>query len=291
MKAHRLQFRSVFLLSLCGGSLLTVGVHGQPLRAEEPAPPGATTTASPSLVTRLDSVQTVGAMSAAGNIVTEVEKMLQAGTDQVVVRAYIQNWSGRYSVSADQILHLHDIGASSDVLTALIQRSAQLQAQAAAFAQTPNVPPPSSPPPQMAPYPDVTTPAPATEVYPYVSPYPAYTYSYLYPSYSYPLWPSFSFYYGWPRYGYGYHYGYWGGRYGHGYYHHYPVYSGYRPGYYGHVGVGFGHAGSYGHGYNYNGGGGFRGGGGYRGGGGGFGGRGGGGFGGHGGGGHGGGHR
>jgi hypothetical protein len=130
-------------------------------------------------------------------------------------------------VTTEQILHLHDIGASTDVLTTLIQRSAQLQAQTLP-APTPN---PSGPGP--ASYPEMAATNPPAYLYPDPSSYPSYTYSYLYPDATYPLlpaynysypygWPySYSFYYSWPWY----RPGYWGG-YG-------PRFYYGRPGFYG----------------------------------------------------------
>ena len=153
---------------------------------------------------------------------------MKAGADPGVIKSFVQNWTGRFSVNADQILHLHSVGVSTDILTTLIHRSADLQAQplpaGVSSAQA------TAPAPGQAPaYPEMAAPATPRWVYPYTTTYPLYTYSYVYPSYRYPLWSDypFSFYYSWPSYryyswghpGYYSHYGYRlrsGGYYGHG---------------------------------------------------------------------------
>lgn len=185
----------------------------------------------PNLVTRLDRSENTpdGTATASGDIVSEVEKMVQAGAEPKVIQSFIENWPTPYSVTADQILHLHGKGASTDVLTTLIRRGAELQARTS---------PPSTNAPVVS-YPEMATTNAPAYLYPYPS-YPADTYSYLYPSLSYPLlppymtyrywWPySYSYYYSWP----GYRYGYWGGygpRFHYGY--RYPGFShGFRPGY------------------------------------------------------------
>jgi hypothetical protein len=198
--------------------------------------------------------QTVGATpSAAGNmpvqavtgnpakperrltgVLAEVTNMVEAKTDPAVIRAFIKGWTTPYSVSADEILHLHDLGASTEVLTALISRSAELQAQAPPPPRpyVPDLVTTNMPPAVLYPYPEPATPMDTNTPgvpSPYTTPsysYPAYTYSYLYPSWPYspysyyPYWSS-PYWYSWPyygryyypyRYGYGFHYGYpgWG---------------------------------------------------------------------------------
>jgi hypothetical protein len=218
--------------------------HAQPVRQEaSPAPDSR-----PSLVTQLpdrsSTPQTAAPASKA--IVPELEKMIEAATDAEVQISFIQNWTQPYALTADDILRLHDLGAEKDVLTALIRRSTELQAQARAAATVSATNRPGTVYPELA-----TTNTQAT-VYPYVSRYPANTYSYLYPSYlaypsvpyySYRYWspPYYSFHYGWPyrSYGYGWGGGYpWAYHYGWrhpGYLHHGPAYRGYggQPGFHG----------------------------------------------------------
>jgi hypothetical protein len=143
-------------------------------------------------------------------IVRDVEKLTQSGADPAVVKAFVQSWTTPYSVTANDILQMHEAGVPSDVLTTLIRHGGELGAQASAYA-----PPQAMPPaggltaPPMAGYPESVPAAPS-----YAEPYP---YNYGYPdSYSYPAYepyyvPNYSYSYGfwpyyWPSYGfYGYY--------------------------------------------------------------------------------------
>ena len=168
-----------------------------------------------------------------GSLIADVEKMIQGGADAEVVKAFIQNWRGPFQINADQILHLHELGAPTVLLTTLIRRSSELHSQAKAS------PPPASTTPSLVTTnydaaPSIAT-TPPLVVYPYPSA-PLYTYSDWYsspwvPSSSYRYWGSpysFSFGYGWP----GYRQSYWGYRpwSGHSYYpgRYYGGHSGFR---------------------------------------------------------------
>ena len=211
-------------------SILAVTGRAQPIRSDLAAPPNPST--SPSLVTAIDpnpgapapGVPGASAPQPGGNIFEQVQKMIHAGADPAVIKSFVQNWQAPFMVTADDILRLHDSGTPSDVLTALIHRSAELQTQVAANTQP--LPPLTGP--NMATMPQVGD----TTSYSYASPYPAYTYSYLYPYYDYNAywgWPYYSYWsYPWPYWGYGYWGGYWP------YYHNYYAYHGhYGHGYYG----------------------------------------------------------
>jgi hypothetical protein len=234
-----MNIRPVILLSLT--SLVSFQLGGWTIEAQPLSP-------TPSLVTRLDPPSPAPAAVGA-QIVSEVEKMVQSHADESVIKAFIQSWPNTYSLSADQILHLHDIGVSNDLLTTLIRRSAQLQAQATPmFAPGPMVPGGTNVPP---PYADMTsTNPPPAYLYPYPGGDSTSSYSYFYPDATYPLYSSY--YYPYPYYGY-YGYPFWS--YGFAFYSpyhcHYPYYRywGYRP-WYGHPGV-------YGRPYYYSHGGGF----------------------------------
>ena len=77
--------------------------------------------------------------------VAEVIRLAQSGVGEEVVLAYIQNSSEPFNLNADQILYLKDLGISSQVTTAMLNRDAVLQSQPQ-IAQA--SPPPSEPPPQ-----------------------------------------------------------------------------------------------------------------------------------------------
>lgn len=177
-------------------------------------------------------------------IVADVQKLLEAGTGDEVVKAFIQNWGGLYPVSADDILRLREVGASPEVLTTLIRRSTELRTQLAARANlvTTNPPAMALPAPGVAPeggyqypaYPAYT----ASSVYPnyYSNGYWPAPYSYWYYWYSRPWYPSYSYtWWTFPRYYHGYskfHRGYGGKSYA--YYHgrHYGGYPGFSRGVY-----------------------------------------------------------
>jgi hypothetical protein len=104
----------------------------------------------------------------------EVVKLAEAGTSEDVILAYIQNSSSPFSLSADQILYLKDIGLSSEATSAMLNRDNALR----------SVPPPAAPtvaPPVAAPAPaSATAPPPSNAAAPtYVgSPPPDVTYFY-----------------------------------------------------------------------------------------------------------------
>ena len=208
-------------------------------------------------------------------IVKDVEKLMASGADPAVIKAFIQNWPAPYSVTADDILHLHQGGLPSDVLTAFINHAGELAARVHAAAGShplPSTAPVNPPAPGAAP----TVPmAPTVGAAPTVADSYVAQPTYVVPTYTYPAYPVYDYGYYYPYYYPGISIGF---GLGHGYRGHYGY--GYRGGYGGHGGFG-GHGGGFGgHG------GGFGGhGGGFGGHGGGFGGHGGG-FGGHGGGGH-----
>src|ERR1041384_1373947 len=118
MKTFAAQFLSLAPVLIV---VAATGAGAQPVRPDapvnsEPAPP---------LVTPADPRSAATAnIKVPNGIVPEVETMVRSGADPNVVKAFIQNWTGRFTVTADEILHLHDVGASSDVLTTLIHRSA-----------------------------------------------------------------------------------------------------------------------------------------------------------------------
>jgi hypothetical protein len=181
-----------------------------------------------------------------GGMVDQVDKMVRARTDAQVIEAFIKNWTTPFSLNADEILHLHDLGAPTDVLTTLISRSEELQAQVSAPPDlvTTNLPPPAV----LYPYPMESYPPASTSPYSYPaippsysypayaysspSPYWAYPYSYYYSLYTLPFFP-------WPYYGYRGYYGY----HGPGFYYGHPGFRGYYGGRYGYGGGHYGYGG------------------------------------------------
>lgn len=123
----------------------------------------------------------------------EVVRLSESGTSEDVMLSYIHNSSLRYNLSADQILYLRDIGFSSQVISAMLNREHELQnapqtytyeqklytpANPAAVAPQPVAPAPSqpvTPVPTAAPAPPPTyvssPPADVSYFYDSLSPY------------------------------------------------------------------------------------------------------------------------
>jgi len=227
--------RSSLALACLLCSSLASSLLGQPTlqpSGSQPAASPAAAPAQPNLVTRLDTPK-LQALAGGRDLVQEVQKMLEGGADSEVVKAYVLNWTTPYTVTSDDILRLHDHHATTEVLTSLIRRSGELQAQRNATQPATQALQQAS---AVAPgVPDYTQPQddnPPAVIYPYPSSYPAYTYSYLYPDY--PLFPNYAYsYWAWP-YSFGY-YSYW--PYSHN--HYWP----YHYGHYGYSHYGYGHYG------------------------------------------------
>src|SRR5439155_6845430 len=100
------------------------------------------------------------APTAVSPAVAEVIRLAESGVAEDVVMAYVQNSPAGFNLSADQILYVRDLGLSSRVITAMLNRDAALRSQ----------PPPSQPAPEPEPAPAPTVPVeapltpPATEV-------------------------------------------------------------------------------------------------------------------------------
>src|SRR5689334_561461 len=99
-------------------SILAVTGSAQPIRSDLAAQPNPST--SPSLVAVVDPC-TGGPLHGApgapaprpgGNIFEQVQKMIHAGAHPAVVKSFVHAWHVPFSVSADDILRLHDSGAS-----------------------------------------------------------------------------------------------------------------------------------------------------------------------------------
>jgi hypothetical protein len=150
-----------------------------------------------------------------------VVRLVKAGVKPEIVKAFVQNSSIAYQPSAAEIIDLRDQGVPSDVLTAVLERGAQLRAQQMPGA---NMAPPPGAMPMTTPYP--TSPeygAYAPESYPGYDqsqsyPYSSYPYSYYYPDYYTPYsYASYPYYYWW---GYPWWGWYWPYYYGYAFYHH-----------------------------------------------------------------------
>ena len=197
----------------------------QPAAATEPA-------AAPSAKTNGIKKSAQSARLSFG--VDEVVKMYQGGVETDVVLNYIENSSVPYHLSAEEVVHLHDIGVPSQIITTLIRHGAKVQQQAnaaSALIQQKATEEAKAASAYVNPYPPAV----------YAQPTPVVTYNYTYPQYVYAGYPN---YYSYPGYCYTspfyFSFGYPGYRhfYYHGGFRSYP-----RFGFGGHVGFG-GHIGS-----------------------------------------------
>ncbi|HTL54903.1 MAG TPA: DUF6600 domain-containing protein [Candidatus Limnocylindrales bacterium] len=76
---------------------------------------------------------------------SEVVRLSEAGSTEDVLVAYIQRSTYPFNLSADQILYLRDIGISSPVITAMLNRDHELQTQGQAYTYDQKVYPPANP--------------------------------------------------------------------------------------------------------------------------------------------------
>jgi hypothetical protein len=119
----------------------------------------------------------------------DIVKMVDAKVDMDVVKVYIRNSPVPYSPNAEEIIALKKRGVPDEILTALLQRGAEVRTQAVQAVQS--MPPAQTP--VAAPYTPPYDPY-AYGGYDYGSPYYAgYPYDYAYPynywySYGYPWW-------------------------------------------------------------------------------------------------------
>src|SRR6267378_3661769 len=76
----------------------------------------------------------------------EVIKLASSGVADDVILAYINNSQGSFELSANEVLYLKDLGISSQVVTAMINRDTTLRGQIAQNAPPPQpIPQPAQP--------------------------------------------------------------------------------------------------------------------------------------------------
>ncbi len=103
----------------------------------------------------------------------EVMKLADSGLDESVMLAFVTNSTSSFNLSAEEIIYLNDIGVSSTVVTAMIQRDQalkQLSANAAPAAPAPAAPEPAPAEPEPTPAPAEMAPQPAYSTENYVPP-------------------------------------------------------------------------------------------------------------------------
>jgi len=104
----------------------------------------------------------------------EVVRLSEAGTSEDVMLSYIRNSNYRFNLTADQILYLRDIGFSSPVISAMLDRDHELQSQPQTYTYDQKVYPPANPA-AVAPQPaSVTVPEQPAAPAPAETPTPTY---------------------------------------------------------------------------------------------------------------------
>src|SRR5947207_16005185 len=75
--------------------------------------------------------------------IDDVVKLSHSGVDESIVMSYIKTSPGPFQPDADEIIKLRDSGVLPQVITALLQRSAELREQGVGTASSPAQPAPS----------------------------------------------------------------------------------------------------------------------------------------------------
>jgi hypothetical protein len=128
--------------------------------------------------------------------VVDIVKLVDAKVDAEVIKTYIKNSPTAYNPNASELIALKDRGVAPEILTAMLQRGAEVRAQGMQPGQVAASPvAPQVNPGAVAPY------APAYD-YGAQPVYPNYGYSYPVNSYAYPAYdyayPGYSYGYWWP---------------------------------------------------------------------------------------------
>ncbi len=127
--------------------LPTMATFAQPPPAEDPA---AVPPAQPAAAVPADLPP--GA--------AEAVRLSEAGTSEDVLLSFVRNSNSRFNLSADQILYLRDIGFSSTVISAMLNREHELQNQPQKYTYDQRLYPPANPvnPSAVAPQPVAVAP-------------------------------------------------------------------------------------------------------------------------------------
>ena len=201
------------------------------------APAAAVTVDTPATDTVPNGIQIAPAPLATENTTPkysagfqDVLKMLDAKVNAEVIKEYIKNSPTGYDLSAGEIVALKKRGVADEIVIALLQRGAEVRAQAATPPSTarpsystqppyaPNAPAPYGSGEYGYDYGDYNPYYSAAYAYPYDYSY-GYPYNYWWYNYSYPWWGYWPFYYV--------------DAHGHHHYYHHGHYDGHSNGHYG----------------------------------------------------------
>jgi hypothetical protein len=99
----------------------------------------------------------------------EVVKLVEAGSSDDVIIAYVKNSGSTYNLSADEVVYLKDLGVSPQVVTAMLSHDTELRNQNPQYTYNQKLypatqaPVPFTPTPQPAPVEPAPTPAPQVQ--------------------------------------------------------------------------------------------------------------------------------
>src|SRR5262249_38499051 len=135
-----MKIRAIPLFTVCG-VLAGFSLSARALEAPQ-TPSTATVNAAPN-----------PAAPAYSGRINDVVALTQSGVDESVVLSFIKASQGPFQPSADEIIKLHNGGVSSTVISAMLQREAELRSQTAAttaqaYAQAAQAPVMTEQPPQ-----------------------------------------------------------------------------------------------------------------------------------------------
>ena len=192
-------------LALMTFTNLLLGARSEPANtvsgngADNPTQPAVATEPAAEPPARANGIKKAAQPARLSFGVDEVVKMHNGGVEADVIMNYIENSSVPYHLSAEEVVHLHDIGVPSPIITTLIRHGAKVQQQAnaaSAVIQQKATEEAKAASANFNPY------SPAV----YAAPAPVVNYTYAYPTYvntAYPYYgyPSYySSYYSYPRY-------------------------------------------------------------------------------------------
>ena len=96
----------------------------------EPAAPGTVTSTNAVGTNAIKMVQAPSVPEDVSPELQEIIKLVQAGLSEEVIMSYITNSTNAFSVDADDLVYLNDLGVSSSVVTAIIQQDNTADARA-----------------------------------------------------------------------------------------------------------------------------------------------------------------
>src|ERR1700742_3276897 len=125
------QFRTIPITAI----LLATGLAMASLPGKMTA--GTTTDGNPNPVTASTTPIKSDSGEKLSYTANEVVKMASAGVSPDVIKAYVNNAPGTFNLTADNIIYLHGLNVSSDIITGMVNRDVALREQNRVLAPQP----------------------------------------------------------------------------------------------------------------------------------------------------------